>query len=114
MVKSDWLSVMLSETMENKLSWNMMIDYLNRESEMAALVFLSVKVMVVVSPLDSFSTTLSAKNVKLIQIIRPNEHPEVHYRLTWEKTEEGPFAVKVLVDDGTVTFSKMSLQMGAE
>lgn len=57
---------------------------------------------------------LKAKNVKLIQIIRPKEHPEVHYRLTWEKTEDGPFAVKVLVDDGPVTFSKMSLQVVAE
>lgn len=53
-----------------------------------------------------------AKNVKFLQIVRPDEHPEIHYRLTWEKIDNELFAVKVLVDDGTVTFSKMSLQMG--
>ena len=57
---------------------------------------------------------VKAKNVKFLQIIRPDEHPEIHYRLTWEKTEEGLFTVKVLVDDGAVTFSKMSLQMGVK
>lgn len=55
-----------------------------------------------------------AKNVKFLQIIRPDEHPEIHYQLTWEKTEDELFAVKVLVDDGVVTFSKMSLQMGVK
>ena len=55
-----------------------------------------------------------AKNVKFIQIIRPDEHPEIHYRLTWDKTEDELFAVKVLVDDEDVTFSKMSLQMGVK
>ena len=70
---------------------------------------------------DLFSQTMKqpyhlakAKNVKFLQIIRPNEHPEIHYRLTWEKTEDELFAVKVLIDDGVVTFSKMSLQMGVK
>jgi 3-hydroxyacyl-[acyl-carrier-protein] dehydratase len=78
-------------------------------------------VCIIQMAVDLFSRTmrgeyhlLKAKNVKLIQIIRPNEHPEVHYRLTWEKTEDGPFAVKVLVDGGEVTFSKMSVLMGAK
>lgn len=56
---------------------------------------------------------VKAKNVKFLQIIRPDEHPEIHYRLTWEKTDNELFAVKVLVYDGVVTFSKMSLQIGA-
>lgn len=70
---------------------------------------------------DLFSHTMQrehrlvkAKNVKFLQIIRPNEHPEIHYRLTWEKAEDELFAVKVLVDDGAVTFSKMSLQIGVK
>lgn len=76
-------------------------------------------VCVIQIAVDLFSHTIQqahhlvkAKNVKFLQIIRPNEHPEIHYRLTWEKTEEKLFAVKVLVDDGNVTFSKMSLQLG--
>ena len=76
-------------------------------------------VCVIQMAVDLFSHTMrkthhlmKAKNVKFLQIIRPNEHPEIHYRLTWEKTEEEPVAVKVLVDDGAVTFSKMSLHLG--
>lgn len=57
---------------------------------------------------------VKAKNVKFLQIIRPDEHPEIHYMLTWEKAEDGLYVVKVLVDDGAVTFSKMSLQLGAK
>lgn len=57
---------------------------------------------------------VKAKNVKFLQIIRPDEHLEIHYMLTWEKAEEGLYVVKVLVDDGAVTFSKMSLQLGAK
>lgn len=78
-------------------------------------------VCVIQMAVDLFSHTMQqahhlvkAKNVKFLQIIRPNEHPEIHYRLTWEKTEDKLFAVKVLVDDGAVTFSKMSLQMGVK
>ena len=78
-------------------------------------------VCIIQMAVDLFSHTMQqthhlvkAKNVKFLQIIRPDEHPEIHYRLTWEKTEEGLFTVKVLVDDGAVTFSKMSLQMGVK
>ena len=78
-------------------------------------------VCIIQMAVDLFSHTMQqthhlvkAKNVKFLQIIRPDEHPEIHYRLTWEKTEEGLFTVKVLVDDGVVTFSKMSLQMGVK
>ena len=78
-------------------------------------------VCVIQMAVDLFSHTMQqahhlmkAKNVKFLQVIRPNEHPEIHYRLNWEKTEDELFAVKVLVDDGAVTFSKMSLQMGVK
>ena len=78
-------------------------------------------VCIIQMAVDLFSHTMQqahhlvkAKNVKFLQIIRPDDHPEIHYRLTWEKTEEGLFTVKVLVDDGAVTFSKMSLQMGVK
>ena len=78
-------------------------------------------VCIIQMAVDLFSHTMQqahhlakAKNVKFLQIIRPNEHPEIHYRLTWEKTEDELFAVKVLVDDGAVTFSKMSLQIGVK
>ena len=78
-------------------------------------------VCIVQMAVDLFSHTaqqahhlVKAKNVKFLQIIRPDEHPEIHYMLTWEKAEEGLYVVKVLVDDGAVTFSKMSLQLGAK
>jgi 3-hydroxyacyl-[acyl-carrier-protein] dehydratase len=78
-------------------------------------------VCIVQMAVDLFSHTVQqahhlvkAKNVKFLQIIRPDEHPEIHYMLTWEKSEEGFYVVKVLVDDGAVTFSKMSLQLGAK
>ena len=78
-------------------------------------------VCVIQMAVDLFSHTMQqahhlvkAKIVTFLQIIRPHEHPEIHYRLTWEKTEDKLFAVKVLVDDGAVTFSKMSLQMGVK
>ena len=78
-------------------------------------------VCIIQMAVDLFSHTLKqiyhlvkAKNVKFLQIIRPDEHPEIHYLLTWEKAEEGLYVVKVLVDDGAVTFSKMSLQMGVK
>jgi 3-hydroxyacyl-[acyl-carrier-protein] dehydratase len=78
-------------------------------------------VCIVQMAVDLFSHTaqqehhlVKAKNVKFLQIIRPDEHPEIHYMLTWEKSEEGFYVVKVLVDDGAVTFSKMSLQLGAK
>ena len=78
-------------------------------------------VCIVQMAVDLFSYTVQqehhlvkAKNVKFLQIIRPDEHPEIHYMLTWEKAEEGLYVVKVLVDDGAVTFSKMSLQLGVK
>lgn len=68
---------------------------------------------------DLFSHTMrqsyhlvKAKNVKFLQIIRPDEHPEIHYQLTWEKVNDKLYTVKVLVDDESVTFSKMSMQIG--
>jgi len=57
---------------------------------------------------------VKAKNVKFLQIIRPAEHPEVRYHLSWELGEASVFAVKVIVDNDTTTFSKMSLQISAE
>lgn len=78
-------------------------------------------VCIIQMAVDMFSHALQqdyhlerAKNVKFLQIIRPDEHPEIHYMLTWEKAEEGLYVVKVLVDDGAVTFSKMSLQLGVK
>lgn len=78
-------------------------------------------VCVIQMAVDLFSHALrqvchlvKAKNVKFLQIIRPDEHPEIHYMLTWERTEDGLFVVKALADDGVVTFSKMSLLLGVK
>ena len=54
---------------------------------------------------------LRAKNVKFLQIIRPDEHDAIRYHLSWERGEENIYAVKVLVDDDTVVFTKMSIQL---
>ena len=54
---------------------------------------------------------LRAKNVKFLQIIRPDEHNTVRYHLSWEPGEENVYAVKVLVDNDTTVFTKMSIQL---
>ncbi len=56
---------------------------------------------------------VKAKNVKFLQIIRPGEHPEVHYHLSWEPGEASDYVVKVVVTSEETTFSKMSLQISA-
>lgn len=55
---------------------------------------------------------VKAKNVKFLQLIRPDVHPEICFHLTWAAPEENIHAVKVLVDADTTTFIKMSLQLG--
>ncbi len=53
-----------------------------------------------------------ARNVKFLQIIRPDEHPEIQYRMAWEPSDDGTYAVKAVVDGGDRVFSKMSIQVG--
>ena len=52
-----------------------------------------------------------AKNVKFLQVIKPDEYGEVSYSLSWELAEEGLYKVKVMVSAGEVVFAKMSLQI---
>ena len=55
---------------------------------------------------------LRAKNIKFLQIIRPDEYDSIRYHLFWEPAEDNVFAVKVLVDNDKAVFTKMSIQLG--
>lgn len=52
-----------------------------------------------------------AKNIKFLQIIRPEEHDTIHYQLTWEPLDNKTFGVKVVVSNGDAVFTKMSIQV---
>ncbi len=52
-----------------------------------------------------------AKNVKFLQIIRPEEHDTIQYQLSWETIENNAFTLKAVVSDGDTVFTKMSIQM---
>ena len=53
-----------------------------------------------------------AKNVKFLQIIRPEEHESIQYQLSWEAIENNAFTLKAAVSDGNTVFTKMSIQVG--
>lgn len=53
-----------------------------------------------------------AKNVKFLQIIRPEEHESIQYQLSWEAIENNAFTLKAVVSDGGTVFTKMSIQVG--
>ncbi len=52
---------------------------------------------------------IQAKNVKFLQIIRPDEYGVVEYRLSWEPIDNGSYFVKVVVVHNEIVFSKMSI-----
>lgn len=52
---------------------------------------------------------VAAKNVKFINIIKPNEHPEVNYQLNWDKNEAGDYTLKGVVAYEDKTFTKISV-----
>lgn len=53
-----------------------------------------------------------AKNVKFLQIIRPEEHESIQYQLSWEAIGNNAFTLKAVVSDGDTVFTKMSIQVG--
>ena len=53
-----------------------------------------------------------AKNVKFLQIIRPEEHESIQYQLSWEAIGNNAFTLKAVVSDGDKVFTKMSIQVG--
>lgn len=55
---------------------------------------------------------LYAKNVKFLQIIRPEEHETFQYQFNWEKMENNAYGLKIVVKDGDMVFTKMSIQVG--
>lgn len=55
---------------------------------------------------------LRAKNVKFLQIIRPDEHETVCYQISWEPLEDQAYAIKAVVSNGDTVFTKMSIQVG--
>lgn len=52
-----------------------------------------------------------AKNIKFLQIIKPEERDEVEYQLSWEPVGNDDFKVKAVVCSGEIVFAKMSLQI---
>lgn len=52
-----------------------------------------------------------AKNIKFINIIKPDEHPEVEYQLSWEALDNGNFKIKATVTDNDTTFSKIVIEV---
>ena len=76
-------------------------------------------VCIIQMAVDLFSHTLQqiyhlvkAKNVKFLQIIRPDEHETVCYQISWEPLEDQAYAIKAVVGNGDTVFTKMSIQLG--
>ena len=53
------------------------------------------------------------KNVKFMQVIRPNEVPTVHFHFDWLPVDCG-FSVKCLVSNDSVNFSKINCTFSNE
>jgi len=51
------------------------------------------------------------KNIKFLQIIKPQEHPIVRYTLDWEAVGEDLFKVKALITAKETSFAKISVTL---
>lgn len=57
------------------------------------------------------ATLVNAKNIKFLNIIKPTEHDNITYELSWEKTENDTYKVKTVVKTEEAVFSKMSTEI---
>lgn len=120
MFKDELFTIISEERNDNKADFTIR---LNREHPIYSGHFpdnaITPGVCIVQMAVDLFShlmqeeyRLLRAKNVKFLQIIRPDEHETVCYQLTWEALEDNAYAVKAVVNNGDTVFTKMSIQVG--
>ena len=120
MFKDELFTIVSEEKTDNKADFTIR---LNREHPIYSGHFpdnaITPGVCIVQMAVDLFSHLmqgeyhlLRAKNVKFLQIIRPDEHETVCYQLTWEPLEDQAYAVKAVVNNGDTVFTKMSIQLG--
>lgn len=52
-----------------------------------------------------------ARNIKFLNIIKPQETPQLTYLLNWTKTEENSFRVKALASYQDQTYAKLDFEL---
>ena len=52
-----------------------------------------------------------ARGIKFLNIIRPNETPELDYLLTWEEIENQEYRVKAIVQHADTIFAKIDITL---
>ena len=57
---------------------------------------------------------MSAKSIKFLQIIKPEEHPRVHYRMNWEPIDEQQYRLKAVVYHEDTIFAKIDITVKTE
>ena len=50
-----------------------------------------------------------AKNIKFLNLIKPNEIDTICYQLSWEKIEENGYRLKAVVQNEDVTYAKIDV-----
>ena len=120
MFLNDLFSIITEDKQENQVTYTIR---LNKEHAIYTGHFpespITPGVCIVQMAVDLFSHfmgcdlhLLQAKNVKFLQLIRPEEHDTIQYQLHWEKMENNAYALKIIVSDGDTIFTKMSIQVG--
>lgn len=56
-------------------------------------------------------TLHKARGIKFLNIIRPNETPELDYLLTWEEVENQEYRVKAIVQHEETIFAKIDITL---
>lgn len=119
MFKDNLFNIVSEDLSDSKADF---IIHLNREHPIYSGHFptdaITPGVCVVQIAVDLFSHIMQdeyhlarAKNIKFLQIIRPDEHDTIRYQLTWETLDDQTFGVKVIASDGDTVFTKMSIQV---
>lgn len=52
-----------------------------------------------------------ARNIKFLNIIKPQETPQLTYQLSWEETEENSFRIKALVCFQDQIYAKLDFEL---
>ena len=120
MFLNDLFSIITEDKQENQVSYTIR---LNKEHAIYTGHFpespITPGVCIVQMAVDLFSHfmggdlhLLQAKNVKFLQLIRPEEHGTIQYQFHWEKMENNAYGLKIVVKDGETVFTKMSILVG--